>query len=170
MKKLFCSVFLALLPLTAFANTPTPEREAGIRQVIESFRTAIIDKDKDRFLALFAPGTVSWQSVNSDATVQRYRVKNPTLGKVRSNPGHNPLSFIDNIVADKESTEETFNNIRIDSDGDVAAVSFDYVFIGNGVASNYGQESWQLVRTEDGWRIVSVIWSVNVPEKKGDGR
>lgn len=152
-----------LLPLSAFAQSPQSDPEAAIRSVIEAFRTSIIDKDRARFVALFVPGHVGWQSTKSDAALQRMRAKNPQVLKMRINPGSTYLSFIDDIVDDKETTEETFDDIRIETDGDVASVVFDYRFIGGGIESNHGQEAWQLVRTDDGWRIISVIWSVNLP-------
>jgi hypothetical protein len=36
-------------------------------------------------------------------------------------------------------------------------VAFDYTFLANGKKTNWGREMWQLVRTEDGWKIFSVI-------------
>jgi hypothetical protein len=39
-------------------------------------------------------------------------------------------------------------------------VSFDYSFHANGVKANWGREMWQLVRTERGWKIFSVIYSI----------
>lgn len=162
MKRLW--IFLAcLLPLSAFAQAPTPDSDTAIRAVVEAFRTAIIDKDKARFVALFVPGNVGWQSTRSDAALQRVRVKNPKAVKTRFNPESTYLTFIDDIVGDKESTEETFDNVRIETDGDIASVVFDYRFIGGGVESNNGKEAWQLIRTDEGWRIISVIWSVNLP-------
>ena len=163
MKTWMLAVMLSLASLSALARAPADPDEAGIRRVIESFRTAIIERDKPRFLALFLEGGVSWQSTLSDEALARLREKNPKAVKLRVDPNRNPTSFIDGIVADKDSSEETFDNIRIDSDGDVAAVTFDYRFLSNGKETNSGKEAWQLIRTADGWRIVSVIWSVNLP-------
>ena len=47
--------------------------------------------------------------------------------------------------ATPESREEEFANVKIDTDGEVASVSFDYVFLANGIKSNWGKELWQLV-------------------------
>lgn len=161
--KLLWIVLACLLPLSsAFAQSPQAEVEAAIHSVIEAFRAAIIDKDKPRFTALFAPGSVTWQSVKGDDSLRQIRESNPQAAKVRINPDNTYLSFIDGIVGDKASTEEKFNNIRIDSDGDIASVVFGYSFHRDGRESNRGQEAWQLVRTDHGWRIVSVIWSVSL--------
>jgi hypothetical protein len=34
-----------------------------------------------------------------------------------------------------------------------------YTFMEGSYRANWGKESWQLVRTENGWKIASVIWS-----------
>ena len=62
--------------------------------------------------------------------------------------------------------------MRIDRDRDVASVVFDYQFLRNGTESNRGLEGWHLVRMDSGWRIVSVVWSVNPPPQgeAGEGR
>lgn len=165
MKKLLFALFLLLTPFAASAQTKADPDEAGIRQVIEAFRVSIIERDKERFLKLFLEGGVSWQSTLNPEALRRIREKNPNAIKLRVNPANNPTSFIDGIVADQASSEETFDNIRIDSDGDVAAVTFDYRFLSNGKETNYGKEAWQLLRAEGGWKIVSVVWSVNLPAK-----
>ena len=173
MKPLLAVLLLCLSGLTHHARaqetptsataTATATGEADIRVVVEAFRTAIIDRDKARFLRLFLDGNTIWQSVKSDAMLQLVQRKKPEASKAPVSPASTPLSFIDSIVAAKSASEEKFADIRIDSDGDVAAVSFDYSFHSDGRMTNYGQESWQLVRTEAGWRIVSVVWSVNLP-------
>jgi len=75
-------------------------------------------------------------------------------------PGNNPVAFIDSIVARKGNADENFSNIRIAGDGGSAAMSFDYAFKIDDVVPNSGMEHWLLVNTNNGWRIVSVAWSV----------
>ena len=33
----------------------------------------------------------------------------------------------------------------------------------DGKQTNWGREKWHLLRTEAGWKIISVIWSVHDP-------
>lgn len=143
----------------------SPADEAAIRDVVERFRTTIIARDKAGFLALFLPGTVAWESAIGDESLRRLREKQPQAQKVKPDPKHNPVSFIDSIVTDPEPSEEKFRNLRIDGDGDVASVVFDYSFHSGPRETNHGVEAWHLVRTEQGWRIVSVIWSMNLPPR-----
>jgi hypothetical protein len=145
------------------AETPVQQVEA----VVGAFRTAIIDKDKARFSSLFLHENITWQSVRGDETLQRVRLKQPEAVKVSVNPEKTFTSFIDGIVAAKEEQEKKFWNVRIDTDGNVASVVSDYSFHASGKETNRGKEAWHLVRTDEGWKIVSVIWSVNrSPEPK----
>lgn len=162
---------VCLLLTLGFANHANASADVGhvpIHAVVESFRTAIIDKDRARFLSLFAPGPVTWQSVRGDAVLHQLRKQEPRAAKVEFSREKTPTSFIDGIVASPVRIEETFDNVRIDSDRDVASVAFDYRFLRNGLESNRGLETWHLVRSESGWRIVSVVWSVN-PPPAGEG-
>lgn len=158
------ALLLCLLSFAVSAQGTAPSREELAKQqiqaVVESFRTAIIDRDKDRFMRLFLHEQPTWQRVMSDEGLQRIRQKNPEAMKVRVNPESNYRTFIEGIVANERSSEETFENVRIDTDGDIASVWFDYSFKADSRKTNYGKEAWHLVNTDAGWRIVSVVWSV----------
>jgi hypothetical protein len=162
--KVLAALLCCLLPFAVHADPSSLEREGAAKQqieaVIEAFRTAIIDRDRDRFTQLFLHDRPTWQSVASDEGLLRIRQENPQAMKVRVNREKTYLSFIDGIVADPRRSEETFENVRIDTDGDIASVYFDYGFNADGRRTNYGKEAWHLVNTGAGWRIVSVIWSV----------
>ena len=162
MKALLC--LLLLLPaLPAFAADTD---HAQIRAVIESFRTSIIERDKPRFLALFVQPDLPWQSVLGDASLAKLQKTKPEAIKARYKPTNNPTVFIDGIVSSKNSSEKTFDNIKIDADADVATVTFDYAFLSNGKETNSGKECWLLVRTEAGWKITTLAYSINVPDAK----
>lgn len=169
MKSLLLACLFAL-PTAAAAQTAAPsstgysqaDARRDIGKVIEDFRTAIVDKDKPRFLELFPEGgRVAWQDAIGDASLQAVRRNKPDAPKVKIDPADSPLSFIDGIVEDKRRSEETFDNVRIETDGDVASVIFDYRFLSDGRETNRGKEAWHLVRGDAGWKIVSVIWSTN---------
>lgn len=136
------------------------QAEQDLQAVIRTFGEAIVRKDTDRFLALFAEGPVTWQRVNSDARLARL---GPAAVKAGFEPANTPGSFIERIAQSRHRYEEIFSNIRIDHDHDVAAVTFDFIYTVNGRAINAGKESWHLVRGTAGWRIVSVIYSNNDP-------
>ena len=155
------AAFALLLALPAYAQTqPNPDTRS-VESVVEAFRASIVDRDKTRFMQLFLDDRTVWQYVIGDANLKKMREKKPEAAKVKIEAKNNPRSFIDEIVADKAKSEEQFRDVKIQSDGDIASVYFDYSFLADGKETNRGKEAWQLVHTDDGWKIVSVIWSVN---------
>lgn len=161
---------MVLLTLAAALLSPQPVRsqssyseaqaERDLRATITAFGEAIIHKDSAKFLSLFADGPVTWRRVNSDARLARLGGINAKTG---FDPANTPRVFIERIVNSPNRHEETFSNIRIDNDRDVAAITFDFTYRVNGRPINAGKESWHLVREENGWRIVSVIYSNTDP-------
>ncbi len=161
---------MLLLPCIALAgcqSVASPQGNArdvsAIEQVVESFRTALIEKDKATYMRLFfsdKPEDIGWQFVSEDSRLDHIRKTRPDAIKARRIPGNNFVSLIDAVVATKEPREEKFANVQVQTDGDIAAVSFDYSFHANGKMTNWGKEMWQLVRTGDGWKIFSVVYSI----------
>ncbi|HEY0488206.1 MAG TPA: nuclear transport factor 2 family protein [Telluria sp.] len=160
--------FLALiLALGVFIASPqhaygqTTGSKAQIEKVVENFRTAIVNKDEDGFLKLFLKEDITWTGVMTDASIARLYANrpNPAMKPPRKTMNMSPRKFINMIAADKAEIDETISNVRIDSDGDVAQVWFDYSFLNGDYKENWGKESWQMVRTEDGWKIAAVVWS-----------
>ena len=154
-------LFLSATLAPALCDAAVPDRSA-ISAVIESFRTAILQRDKPRFLGLFVTPDLPWQSVLSDESLVEIRGGDPQKNKLRFDPKNNPTSFIDFVVASKATSEETFSNVAIDGDGDVATVAFDYTFLSGGRATNSGKECWLLVRSGAGWKIMTLAWSVRL--------
>jgi hypothetical protein len=160
MKRLMLTACLFLsLCLPASAQV-TGSAEQQVEAVVEAFRTAIIEKDKEKFMQLFLREDTTWNTSvterSRDLMLAGHRDK-PRPPKTDV-PG-TPRTFIGFIAADKARNEEKFDNVRIDTDGEVAQVWFDYVFKRGDYAANWGKEAWQLVRTDAGWKIVSIIWS-----------
>ena len=135
--------------------------DAELNKVVEDFRLAIINKDKEKFLALFPDGPVSW--ANTTGTAEQARRVAAGLHVERASFGGSHKGFIDSIVTNKKRTEEKFWNIKMNSDGAVAQVFFDYSFHEGDLKTNWGKEAWQLVKASTGWKIVSVVWSADFP-------
>ena len=150
---------LTLTPKYAFADIATDKVQ--IEQVLDTFRTSIIKKDKEAFLRLFLKDDITWTGVTTDASVERLYATRPNPEWARPHKLFNstPRHFIGFIVEDKERVEEVITNVRIDSDGDVGQVWFDYSLKVGNYKQNWGKESWQMVRTGMGWKIAAVVWS-----------
>ena len=165
-------VLLAVLSLLAslqpaMAGHNDPEDVAAVREVVEAFRTSIINKDKATFVNLFIsekPEDVTWQMVDDDARVARLKKIVPEARRVVKWPENNFLAMIDTTTRPgSEPSEEVFRDIVIDTDGEIASVNFNYSFLLDGKEQHHGREMWHLVRTDNGWKIISVIWSQRDP-------
>ena len=159
-------VRFALLALTLPSLAAQAEDEPAcqaLRTVVSEFSEAILNADKLRFLRLFINEGVAWQSVYGKETLQRRRERTPGAGKFEPEAANAHVRFIDRIVEDAEREEETFHNVRIETDGDIATVFFDFHFLVDGREINRGREAWALVNTDARWRIVSVIYTINRP-------
>ena len=146
----------------SFAATIEQDREK-IQNVVETFRVSLIQKDPETFMKLFLKSDIAWIGVVTDKSLARdiASKRDPNMpDPSKLFIGDNPKDFIDRISKNKVAIEETFDNVRIDTDGDVAQVWFDYAFVKASYKQNWGKESWHLVNTKDGWKISSVIWSM----------
>jgi hypothetical protein len=128
----------------------------AIRMVVEQFKAAIIARDGNTLGKLFLQDHDSWLSVVDEAAWTTVKARNPQARKVRTSSWK---SFSESIQHAAKPVEERFYNVRIDTNGAVASVWFDFDFLFDGKVTNRGSESWQMVRAEDGWKIGSMLYS-----------
>lgn len=149
--------------MPARAETPAQSRQR-IEGVVEQFRAAIVNKDKDSFMKLFLREDITWAAAFDDASLERIKArrKDKSLPDPKKTFSGSPREFIEDIAKAEAPLRETFENLRIDTDGDVAQVWFDYSFMAGDYRENWGKEAWHMVRTEEGWKIASVIWSMRL--------
>lgn len=157
MRTLWVCVLLAAstcaLPLSA-REPNDPAAEAEIREVVERFRAAIVAGDGDALRALFLARHGAWISLDR-------RSSSPEAsGSSRLVPS-SYRKFARNI--ERGGREEIFSGVDIRTDGSVASVDFDFEFLIKGKRINRGLEAWHLVKTDAGWKIVSVVYSSNPP-------
>ena len=134
-----------------------------IREVIEVFRTSIIEKDKAKFLKIIYNESIPWIGVYDPATITLMREGTTAESKPSRLAVSKVKEFIDGILKNPGKLEEQFSNIRITTDGSIGSVVFDYRMVQDGVVANSGEEAWQLVNTDDGWKINSVIYTMTPP-------
>jgi hypothetical protein len=146
--------------LLSFAVQARENRDQSlILDVIEAFKTSIQTKDEEKFMALFHDQSISWVGVISDETLEALVAIDPTFKQQPKIMNSTPKKFIQGIIESNQNAKETFKNINITQDGEVASVSFDYDFYKDNKRSNYGQEHWQLIKTRSGWKINAVNFS-----------
>jgi hypothetical protein len=86
------------------------------------------------------------------------KTKNVAAQKVRVSGYQDFSAFVSSTKSDLDPRHK---NIQIMSDGAVASVYFHFDFIIDGKVENRGDETWQLVKTVDGWRIIAIAYSSN---------
>ena len=93
---------------------------AAIEQVIQSFKIALQTKNKPLYMSLFFSSKaeeIGWQHVSEDTRLVEIRATKPDAIKARRLPANSFISLIDEAVAAKGSREETFDNVRVETDG-----------------------------------------------------
>ncbi|GAB3786153.1 Cif family virulence factor [Dyella agri] len=159
MKKIgwFAWPLLAAVAFAAHAATPAPpDAHAQIEQVVAKFQAALIAKDKAGLENLFMPEGGAWFEVLGDDAYRQLSAKHPQVPRFH---GDNYRRFIDFVVGSKSRVEEKFSNVRIETDGAIASVYFDFLFLADGKLNNRGHEAWQLVNTGAGWKISGMAYS-----------
>lgn len=150
----------APVPATAIADAaPMPNdavAEAEVRDVVERFRVAIVAGDGDALRALFLPEPRVWVSVLDDAGLARADAREPGASRLRPDTYER---FAESVEDSAGREEEVFSGVQIRTDGLVATVVFDFEYRIDGKVGNRGLETWHLVRTDAGWKIVSLVYS-----------
>jgi hypothetical protein len=155
-------VFLLSLSKYGFAAQENEYNTNALHAVINNFSAAIVAKDKGKFLELFVEKKVSWVGILSENTYELLISKNPGFSKQSRAKFESPTKFITDIIKSPHVMRETFSNIVITHDSNVAAVTFDYEMYQNDFKKNWGQESWLLTKIDDEWKIHAVNFSLTL--------
>ena len=153
----FTLLFATALSFPSLANEN--DKPNSVWDVIEAFKHSIQEKDEALFISLFLTQNVSWVGVISDKTLSDLEKKDKKFAEQPKVMNSSPQEFIKDIVNSNQENKETFKNVKITSDKEVASVSFNYDFFKDGKLTNHGQEHWQLVNTRSGWKINAVNFS-----------
>jgi hypothetical protein len=156
------TVFYAQGSLTQAAEMQGAGRSARataeIEQLMAEYHQAVASHDGARMSSLFVGEGSTWFNVLSDAAYARARAKKPATSKVR----HSSFQDFAKLVS---STHATLNpehsDLRILTDGTIASVYFNFIFLIDGKPENHGSETWQLVKTDGGWKIAAITYSSN---------
>jgi ketosteroid isomerase-like protein len=130
---------------------------AAINQVVEQFKAAIIAHDGKTLGSLFLQDHDSWLTVADDKMWAEVKPRNP---KARKWFADSRRKFVDFVQTSAKPIEERFYNVRIDTNGAIGSVYFDFDFLDDGKVTNRGSETWQMVRDEDGWKIAAMLYSM----------
>ena len=140
------------------ANTNADADVAAIRQVVQQFQTAIVARDGKTLGSLFVPEGGAWLSALDERTYAAVKARNPAAPRMMPSTWQKFADFVQHAA---KPVEERFHDVRIDTNGTVASVWFDFDFLVDGKVTNQGSETWQLVRTDDGWKINAMLYSID---------
>lgn len=154
------NVLIATLLVGLSGNAPmaaaTPSDTQDVQHVLDAFHDAVYANDGQRLASLFIPEGSAWISVLTDESFEKLKARRPDVSQIKVGSFRD---FVKMVSAPNAKLRPTRSNVAIRSDGSVASVYFDYVFLIDGVAQNRGHETWQLVRGSDGWRITAIAYS-----------
>ena len=108
-------------PVHASAADPQAAARAELGQLVEAFRHAMFVKDGGAIRGMFLPGG-SWFKVLDPASLAAGQTRNPEAKQVNPGSYEDLARFLETTPA---SIEETFENIRIETDGTAGMVWFD---------------------------------------------
>lgn len=136
----------------------TPQDAADIQRVMEAFHHAIATHEGNGVSGLFLDHGSTWVTVLSDKAFAAALAKNASAQKIHVSSYRDFAAFVSST---KSNLDPRHTDVRIMSDGAVASVYFHFDFIIDSKVENHGDETWQLVKTADGWRIVAITYSSN---------
>lgn len=136
------------------------EDTRAIEKVVEDFRSAIKTRNPRLLSTLVLNSAILFDTPTPPDAIAKVReTSDVTFNGIRSSGYRDFATFLGTT---KNEIEEKFYNVKITQDNNVAWVMFDYEFLINGKAQNYGVETWQMMKVpEGGWKIVSVVWTMN---------
>jgi ketosteroid isomerase-like protein len=146
--------FLVLPAMAAAADSP----KAEIEQVVARFQTAIKAHDRPALASLFLTDSKAWWTILGEPSYQKMKAAHPDAPRYKTGTWQEFANYVGNA---KGNIEERFHNVSIETDGTVASVYFDFEFLANGKVGNKGAETWQLLRTNEGWKIAAMLYSSN---------
>lgn len=154
--KLLATLILFTVTLAATAADTTASDTVDVQHVMDAYHAAVVSHDGERLAALFLPTGGTWLNVLSDEAYAVAKAKSPDAVKVRVG---SYADFARLVSTTKASFNPTHTHMQISSDGTIASVYFDFVFLIDGKEQNRGSEAWQLVKGGDGWRIAAISYS-----------
>jgi len=157
--------FLILLALIFFstsasAQQPTVDDRTAIEAVRTQFAAAIQSKDLPAMTALFYDGRIEWRgSLPPQTRVEVSRMAGAPQPIVDTTGAY---QFLNDPQFAKIALREDFGPLSLYGDGQMALATFNYAFFANGQMQNWGLENWQMVKTPNGWRILSLFFTATL--------
>ena len=162
MKKLALFVLLAAAG-NAFGSqppsTPSPSSHESQNSVSElrdfwsQYQQAVKKKDANKLLESYLSETIP---VIGGIASKSYAVI--SAANKQAIPRLLVSTGKENAAGEVKLPPDVTTNLQIQTDGEVGTLSWDY-----SAPVGHGRIAWTVVRTNDGWKIASIVYSLNVP-------
>jgi hypothetical protein len=116
-------------------NTNVAADTVDVQHVIDAYHEALLTHDGTRLASLFLPQGGMWLNVLSDEAYAREKAKKPDALKIRVG---SYADFAKHVSTSKVSFNPTHTHLQQNSDGTIASVYFDFVFLADGKETNRG--------------------------------
>lgn len=162
MKKLALLVLLLVAGNAAgsqsYSTPPTHSHESQasaseLRDFWNQYQQAVKKKDANKLLASYLSETIP---VIGGIAPKSYAVI--SAANKQSVPRFLVSTGKDNAAGETKLPPDITTNLQIQTDGEVGTLSWDY-----SASIGHGRIAWTVVRTNDGWKIASIVYSINVP-------
>jgi hypothetical protein len=135
------SAFTILIRAASFAQSPLPAETnkvvpastksdtVDVQHVIDAYHEAVLTHDGTRLAHLFLTQGGMWLNVFSDEAYALAKAKSPNAVKVRVG---SYTDFAKLVSTSKASFNPTHTHLQENSDGTIASVYFDFIFLIDG--------------------------------------
>jgi hypothetical protein len=157
--KNICAAFVVAAAISALAGPGAIHAQSVEKSVIElhqlfdQYQHAVAAKNSKELIGYFLNETVPFVGAFSPASYELIS---------SANKQQVPRTLSSNAKQDADSEiklpPDQIKNLSIQTDGEVGTVSWDYY-----AKIGHGRIIWSTVLTNDGWKIASVTYSINVP-------
>ncbi|MDQ6646481.1 MAG: hypothetical protein M3Y93_04500 [Pseudomonadota bacterium] len=132
----------------------TPAAISQLRKLVAAYNLTMVKKNTSALLGFYYNENVP--VIGSVAPPSFARMTAASNGKA---PKLFPSNAKDQSAGDTsaKATAEKMSNLRIHTDGTVASLEYDYE-----IPQGYGHTFWTLVDTQAGWKITSIVYSINI--------
>lgn len=132
-----------------------------LNHLVSEYLRCIKERDRESFLDLFYLKAPCLGKFDSESE-QIAWTNNPDVVNDLGVFDISKDAFVNSMVTPPQGLEfeEKISNLKIDTDGLIASINFDYQMLVNENKIKSGREFWQLIKTNEGWKIVSVIHSI----------
>ncbi len=161
MKNAIAIMILFSMSITACLAQEKSTDMIKLNQVLAEFEEAIINKDSVQFKQLFFHDKVAF--IGRMSKVSEWTIKE-NYKEFEGLAISNCSKFIREICESEKKSVENFYNIKMETDGAIATISFDYSFYSGEKMIQWGNEHWNLVYADNLWLITDVVYSIRFPD------